>query len=121
MGKIWVIRHAPTILNHVSDKLRPLYKGSTNMFINERFFDLDVSQQGINHANNLVKDFHSLDIQKVFVSPLRRALRTCDILFKNHPKKPEIIVNAALHERIYSLQDISIYEGVPLEEYKHFN
>jgi broad specificity phosphatase PhoE len=42
-----------------------------------------------------VKD---LEVDIVLVSPMRRALRTCAIIFENHPSKAEIIVEPSFRE-----------------------
>ena len=35
----------------------------------------------------------NIEVDIVLVSPMRRTLQTCDIIFKNHPSKPKIIVD----------------------------
>jgi broad specificity phosphatase PhoE len=38
------------------------------------------------------------DIQLVMVSPLRRTMQTCDIIFRNHKSKPKILVEPRLRQ-----------------------
>jgi phosphohistidine phosphatase SixA len=34
-----------------------------------------------------------IPVNLVLVSPMRRALETCKIIFKDHPSKPKIVVD----------------------------
>ena len=55
--------------------------------------DSSITQNGVEQcveAKNIMAD-KKIDI--VFVSPLRRALETCWEIFKDHPSKPQIIVD----------------------------
>jgi broad specificity phosphatase PhoE len=45
-------------------------------------------------------------IDIVFVSPLRRALETCWEIFKDHPSKPQIIVDPLFKEILESSCDV---------------
>lgn len=121
MGKLWLIRHAPTLINQVADKLSQDMRFNTNVLINKDYCDMEISLFGRQLALDSACHIHSLQISKIYVSPLRRALQTCEILFKNHPDKPKIIVDHELHERVYSIQDVSLYEGEPFPEFAHFD
>ncbi|OMJ78019.1 hypothetical protein SteCoe_22260 [Stentor coeruleus] len=121
MGKLWLIRHAPTLINQVSEKLSQEMVFSTNALLNPEYCDMEISLNGRQLALEFACRIHSLHISKVYVSPLRRALQTCEIMFKNHPDKPNIIVDHELHERVYSIQDISVYEGEPFPEFACFD
>ncbi|OMJ65897.1 hypothetical protein SteCoe_37453 [Stentor coeruleus] len=121
MGKLWLIRHAPTLINQVSEMLSQDIRFNTNVLLNPDYCDMEISLKGKQLALDSVCHIHSLQISKIYVSPLRRALQTCEILFKNHPDKPKIVVDHELHERVYSIQDISLYEGEPFKEFAHFD
>ena len=47
-----------------------------------------------------------MDIGLVYVSPLRRALETCELIFNNHKGSPKIVVNPLFREVILSNCDI---------------
>ena len=47
-----------------------------------------------------------VDVDVVIVSPMRRALRTCHIIFKEHKSKAKVIVEPAFREIMESSNDI---------------
>ena len=47
-----------------------------------------------------------IEIDIVIVSPMRRALQTCDIVFSKHQNKPPIIVDPDVREIFSSSCDI---------------
>mmetsp|Transcript_14052 Transcript_14052/g.14097 ORF Transcript_14052/g.14097 Transcript_14052/m.14097 type:complete len:85 (-) Transcript_14052:359-613(-) len=83
--------------------------------------DSTLTDLGIQQSREMIPQVHSLDVQIVFVSPLRRALKTCDIIFKDHPNHPPVIVHPILHERFHNAHDVSVYEGSPFQEFSHFD
>lgn len=56
----------------------------------------------------------AIPVDLVIVSPMRRALMTCDLIFKGHPNKPKIIVDPDIREVFSSSCDIGgrIYESM---------
>ena len=62
-----------------------------------------------------------LDVEVVLVSPMRRALRTCDIIFKGHHSKAEIIVEPSFREIMESSNDIGSKIQESMELFPHFN
>jgi broad specificity phosphatase PhoE len=52
------------------------------------------------------------DIDLIIVSPLRRALKTCHLIFDGHKDNPKVIVDPAFREVLCSSNDI----GSKLEE-----
>ena len=55
------------------------------------------------------------------VSPLRRALLTCDIIFKDHPSKPQVFVEPLLTEKIHSASNFGTAICESMLKYPHFN
>ena len=49
---------------------------------------------------------HKEKLDVVLVSPMRRALHTCQIIFDGHPDKPKIIVQPSFREIMESSNDI---------------
>ena len=47
-----------------------------------------------------------IHVDLVIVSPLRRALKTCDIVFADHPSSPPVIVDPTFREVLCSSNDI---------------
>lgn len=45
--------------------------------------DLPLSAEGVKQAQKLKKFFHSINIEKAYVSPLVRCVQTADIIFEN--------------------------------------
>lgn len=87
----------------------------------ETYMDAVLNSIGIQQSRDIIPHVHSLDIHEVYVSPLRRALHTCDIIFKDHPNQPKIIVHPFLHERFHNAHDVSWYSGEPFPEFAHFD
>lgn len=49
--------------------------------------------------------FEDLRIETVFVSPLKRAVETAVLLFKDHPNHPKFVVEPYLREMLLSACD----------------
>lgn len=47
-----------------------------------------------------------IDLDLIIVSPLRRALKTCQIIFQNHKSNAPVIVDPAFREVLSSSNDI---------------
>lgn len=58
------------------------------------------------HANK--EAVHCLNVKYVLVSPLRRTIQTCILMFKNHPQKKDIkfILVPILREVLHTLCDV---------------
>ena len=123
MGRIWLVRHAQTHYNKAQHEWEKTGVSMHNAPFrwDESLCDSPLTEEGIQQSAEASQVAHTLDVQKVFVSPFRRALQTCDILFKNHPNSPEIIVHPVLSECLHNGHDVSVYEGNPFPEYSHFN
>lgn len=123
MGKLWLIRHAQTFYNRAQYQWEAEGKSMDNAPLRwePSLCDAELSETGIEQCLTAIPQAHALDVQRVFVSPLKRALQTCDILFKDHPNKPEIIVHPILHEILHNGHDVSSYTGTPFPEYAHFD
>lgn len=57
----------------------------------------------------------------VLVSPMRRALHTCHIIFENHPSHPKVIVEPAFREILESSNDIGSSLPESMLKYPHFD
>ncbi|OMJ74273.1 hypothetical protein SteCoe_26826 [Stentor coeruleus] len=123
MHKLYIIRHAQTFYN----KAQADYEEQGLPLLTAEFrwdpelADSVLSPQGIFQCQSAISNAHSLQVTKVFVSPLRRALETCEILFKDHPLHPNIIVHPQLHEVLHNGHDVTAYNGIPFPEYAHYD
>ncbi|CAG9322670.1 unnamed protein product [Blepharisma stoltei] len=123
MGKLWLIRHAQTFYNKAQYQWEEEGKSMDNAPLrwDPDLCDAELSEVGIQQCLSARDLVHTLDVHKVFVSPLKRALQTCEILFKDHPNLPQKIVHPILHEIINNGHDISSYRGAPFPEYSHYD
>ncbi|OMJ72281.1 hypothetical protein SteCoe_29332 [Stentor coeruleus] len=123
MNKLYIIRHAQTFYNKAqAENEQQGHPHLTGEFRwNPDLADSVLSPEGISQCHSSISYAHSLQIEKVFTSPLRRALETCEILFKDHPLHPKIIVHPQLHEILHNGHDISCYNGIPFSEYAHYD
>ena len=123
MHKLYLIRHGQTLYNSTQEE----YEKSGQSLDCAEFrwdpslADAVLSPLGISQCESAIASAHSLQVSKVFVSPLRRALQTCDILFRSHPMNPQIIVYPELHEVLHNSHDVSAYSSFPFPEYAHFD
>mmetsp|Transcript_12465 Transcript_12465/g.12530 ORF Transcript_12465/g.12530 Transcript_12465/m.12530 type:complete len:85 (+) Transcript_12465:110-364(+) len=83
--------------------------------------DAELSSYGELQALNAIPEVHALRVQIVFVSPFRRALRTAQILFENHPDHPTIIVHPLLAEKLKNVPDVSVWQGSPYPQFPNFD
>lgn len=71
-----------------------------------KYEDCDFIEEGYpqcDEARNKMKD---IDLDLIIVSPMRRALATCDRVFKGHKSNAPIIVDPLFREIIESSCDI---------------
>ena len=80
---IWFVRHAQSEYNK-----KKLFTG---------WHDPDLTQHGIHIAHELKEELYGIKFDKVFSSPLKRALSTAKILIDDQ----EIIIDHRLKERSY--------------------
>lgn len=121
--KIYLIRHAETYYNIVNRQAREkdLSRDQHEHICDPTLVDSILSPQGVSQCESAISHIHSLPITKVFVSPLRRALQTCQILFSTHPAHPSLIVHPDLHEVFSTAHDISLFNSTFLQDYPEFD
>jgi glucosyl-3-phosphoglycerate phosphatase len=123
MGKLYLVRHAKTFYNQAQAdyEAQNLDLSAAPFRWDPELCDAQLSPIGISQSHSAVSTVHGLEISKVFVSPLRRALETCKILFSNHPMQPKIIVHPILHEVLHNGHDLSCYNSAPFSGYEEFD
>lgn len=122
-GKIYLIRHAQSKYNQASSELENAGKKEqiAGLKWQPQYIDVELSEFGELQARLAIPQAHALRVKAVFVSPLRRALRTAQILFENHPDQPRIIVHPQLSEKLKNAPDVSVYKGQPYAEFAKFD
>lgn len=123
VGRLYLIRHAQSTYNEASSKLHQqgFSDAQAGICWMTQFLDCPLSQHGNQQALNAVRQAHSIQVDKIFVSPLRRALETCRILFDDHPNRPKIIVHPGLTEKLHDAPDVSLYTGEVYSEFSMFD
>lgn len=122
-GKIYLIRHAQSKYNQASAELENSGKKSeiATLKWQPQYIDVELSEFGERQAQQAITAAHALRLKTVFVSPLKRALRTAQILFENHPDQPRIIVHPQLAEKLKNAPDISLWNGSPYPQFSKFD
>jgi broad specificity phosphatase PhoE len=117
----YLVRHAESGMNAA----KTLAKGREDLEIvnsykfGTQYMDAELTDKGKEQAHNIVAEFRDLPICKVFVSPLRRALQTAQILFSEHPLSPQVIVHPSLSKQPKSAHSISL--GLQTLEFSNFS
>ena len=95
-------------LSKITDKFSPLLA------------DPKLTSKGILQCSEAAPIYHELPIKCLFVSPLRRALHTALLLFKDHPlrSKMKVIVHPLLTEVVGGSNEISIPLAEKRKEYE---
>ena len=75
--------------------------------------NIPLNQNGINQANELAKLLNNIHFDKVFCSPLTRALQTCEIIVGN-------LENVTIDQRIIE-RDFGEFEGLTKEEFDYLD
>ena len=120
-NKLYLLRHAQSTQNQAAGEAMARGLSEYHVKWSDCFLDAPLSEFGIEQAKRERPAAHALDIQKVYVSPLRRALHTAQIMFEGHPNSPQIIVNPLLTEKIKNAPDCSMYAGRAYGEFRAFD
>ena len=114
---IHFVRHASSLYNIASAEWNPA-EPKTIMW-EERFIDTLLAPVGVEQATLAKERVAALAVDLVVVSPLRRALETCQILFGD--RGVPIRVCPLFTEQLCHAPDMSAFLGQPFEEYSHFD
>ena len=83
-GKILFMRHGESFFNIDPDK-----KGRVT---NPEYVDCKLTKKGIEQSKLVQKILNELSFEKIYISPMYRALQTIIYALENHPKLNDIIV-----------------------------
>jgi broad specificity phosphatase PhoE len=83
--------------------------------------DADLTSLGYSQAEETREKLKEIKIDLVYTSPLYRTLRTTQILFKNHPSNPKVVVLPLIREIFFSSHDIPKELSVIKSEFPSFD
>ncbi len=95
--KIYLVRHGETEFNRLG-----VFRGR---------YEVELNQRGIKQAEEISRALASAGIQKIYTSPLKRALKTAEIISRN--LGIDYVVNEAFNNI-----DLGSWQGVKKEEIK---
>lgn len=85
---LYLIRHAESEFNAVADKLEHKYgpdfldeEEYIKEKFDEKFLDVDITEEGRKHTLEAREKMKGIEVDLIIVSPMRRALHTCSIIF----------------------------------------
>lgn len=102
-GKFLFLRHGETNYNKDSAKIK-----QSVIKINVKYLDCPLNEKGIQQAKLASENIKNIKFEAIYVSPLRRALETANILFTNHPQKNQlkIIVHPGITEIVAGVHNL---------------
>jgi broad specificity phosphatase PhoE len=106
-GKVYCIRHAESTYNKVLQDGLSRGEQEAKFKVNPSYTDPEITELGFQQIEASRPYVQGLSIDKVYVSPLRRALLTCRGLFQCHPSCPSIVVLPDITENLFSSCDFS--------------
>lgn len=106
-AKIYCIRHAQSAYNSALEAWLKSGGLEAELKVSPLYPDPDLTDLGFQQVQLARSHVHSLPIDKVYVSPLRRSLLTGKGLFEHHPMNPSIVVIPDITEQLFSSCDLS--------------
>ena len=86
-----------------------------------QYLDVEITELGLKQAEEARQKMQQEKVDLVLVSPMRRALHTCDIIFQGHPDKPQVVVEPAFREIMESSNDLGSEIAESKAKYPHFD
>lgn len=86
-GKFIFVRHGQSKKNISIEKFNKIERDT-----NPEYIDSELTEKGISQIKALQEKMNKLKIEKVYVSPYERALKTVSIALSNHPDLKDITV-----------------------------
>lgn len=110
---LYLIRHAESKFNVVAKNMEEKYGAGyldaeeyTAEKFDRKYLDVEITEEGEGQCLLAREKMREIEVDIVLVSPMRRALHTCAIVFEGHPSKAEIIVEPCFREIMESSNDI---------------
>lgn len=122
-GQLYFIRHATSTYNVASREHVSQYGTRKHMPLkwDSRYVDCELSPEGVRETQEAKANIQGLSIDKILVSPFKRALQTCELLFGDMPNRPIIKVCPLIAEKCGNAPDLSTFYGTPFPEYAHYD
>jgi broad specificity phosphatase PhoE len=129
--QIILMRHAESVFNYEIkniEKLKPnmlesdFKKITSEIRFSKELLDCEITNQGKQQCYLAGNKFQDVNLKYVFVSPMRRALMTCEnTLCAANKCKPEVIVLPYIFEKIEDSCDVLLDYAVNMREFSHYN
>jgi broad specificity phosphatase PhoE len=113
------IRHGESFIN--TFKKEKLDIGELSEEIRKTITDADLTPLGNTQAEEAREKLKEMKIDMVYTSPLYRTLKTTQIIFKNHPCNPKIVVLPLIRELFFSSHDIPKELSIVKSEFPSFD
>lgn len=115
------IRHATSLYNVANTEWNETHTAEDLKVIKwqERFIDSPLAPVGVEQAKRAREAVSRLEVDLVVVSPLRRALETCELLFGD--RGVPIRVCGLFTEQCCNSPDVSAFLDQPFGQYSHFD
>lgn len=115
------IRHAASLYNVANAEWSETHTATELKVIKwqERFVDSMLAPVGVEQARKAREAAGRLEVDLVVVSPLRRALATCQILFGDRGLPTRVC--PLFTEQCCNAPDVSAFLDQPFEQYSHFD
>jgi broad specificity phosphatase PhoE len=116
-----LIRHAQSEMNVASAEWIRDHPGDLSIHWDLRLVDADLTSIGFTQVSDNRPLAQSLSLTKIYVSPLRRTLKTCQGLLDNHPDSPEVLVEPLMTEIITDCGDLSKGNFAWYRDFSHYD
>jgi broad specificity phosphatase PhoE len=104
--KLFLIRHAQSEHNVLAYAAEAKGEDELAFKFSEHLIDCNITEFGVQQTLSAKEAVKDINITQIIVSPLRRALRTCYEIFKDHKNKPKVVVWPWAREILESACDI---------------
>lgn len=118
---LYLIRHAQSEMNLAASEWIRDHPGDLSVHWDLRLVDADLTNLGAAQVSDNRPLAQSLSLTKVYVSPLRRALKTCQGLLSGHPDSPEVHVEPLMTEIITDCGDLSKGNFAWYRDFSHYD
>lgn len=124
-SQVILLRHAKSYFNEAHTKAQTppcTEEDELNLFISKDMRDAQLSEFGIEQCLKASEVAKSLPVHTIFVSPMRRAIKTTYLIFKDHPnfEKINFILTPKLREHLHSSNDIPWNIEDTVKEYSQY-
>jgi broad specificity phosphatase PhoE len=130
-SNILLMRHAESIFNkqinqldnHKSNLSMSEYKrNKSDIRFSKELLDCDITKKGFEECAEVGKHLRNVEIEYVIVSPMKRALMTCEnVLSHSHKSNTKVIVYPFLFEKIEDSCDILPDVSKNMRDYPHYD